>query len=86
MNITEAKPWPPAYTIRRSLRARQIILQIKPIHGLEIIIPSYRQRFNVQTILEEKRDWIEKMFKKMSFYENTVDPLPSITRLENPPQ
>lgn len=59
--------WPPAYSIRRSVRARKIFLQIKPLIGLEIIIPAHRKRFDVQNILETHRNWIEKTTLNLPF-------------------
>lgn len=56
--------WPPTYSVRRSERARKIVLRVKPVQGLEIVIPAYRKRFNILDILEENRVWIEKTFKK----------------------
>lgn len=53
--------WPPPYTIRRSLRAQKVFLQIIPKQGLEIVIPHKRVHLNVATLLDEKRHWIEKM-------------------------
>ncbi len=71
--MTEIVPntldWPPPYTVRRSLKANQILLYVKPLTGLEVVIPNDRQRFNISKIIEERRSWIEKMLKKLFFSE-----------------
>lgn len=64
--------WPPSYSIRKSVRARKILLRVKPLHGLEVIIPEHRKRFNIEHILEENRYWIEKTIKKNLLYEETT--------------
>jgi predicted metal-dependent hydrolase len=52
--------WPPPYTIRQSPRAKHVYLRITPATGLEVVIPSFRKRFNIPLLLAEKRNWIEK--------------------------
>ncbi len=73
-------PWPPPYTIRQSERARRIFLQISTKGDLEIVIPQKRKRFNIDNILQDKCDWIEKiLFKKKVSLAN-----PLLTTLEKP--
>src|SRR5438876_687942 len=60
MDIPSVTTWPPHYTVRRSPRARQIFLQIRPEKGLEIVVPNRRQNLDVIGLLNEKRHWIEK--------------------------
>lgn len=60
--------WPPRYSIRKSLRARQIILQISPKHGLQVVVPHQKRDPNIEKIeklLAEKRSWIEKNLEKL---------------------
>lgn len=59
--------WPPPYKVRRSTRAKTIHLKISPHNGLEIIIPAYRKRFNIEQILWERKAWIEKWTERMIF-------------------
>jgi predicted metal-dependent hydrolase len=61
-NITAL--WPPAYNVRRSLRARRTFLQITSVQGLEIVVPDRLKRLNIEKLLEEKRGWIEKMLAR----------------------
>lgn len=72
--------WPPAYSVRRSERACKVLLKIKPLRGLEIVIPAYRKRFNVQAILEENRSWIEKTFKRVLLHDRIVTPILTTTK------
>lgn len=51
--------WPPKYTVRNSKKAKQVLLHIDKIKGLEIVIP-HRQKINIENLLEEKRNWIKK--------------------------
>jgi predicted metal-dependent hydrolase len=52
--------WPPSYTIRLSKKAKYITLKITQETGLEVIIPSFRKRFNIPELLEERKKWIKK--------------------------
>ena len=54
------KIWPPPYKVRFSDRAKHMQLKIHPRTGLEVIIPSFRKRYNINKLLNEKRTWIEK--------------------------
>jgi predicted metal-dependent hydrolase len=56
--------WPPPYNLRRSPRARRTFLQITPASGLEIVIPDRLIRLNIEKLLNEKRNWIEKMLTR----------------------
>ena len=69
-----ALEWPPVYTIRHSLRARRIFLQVSPKLGLEVVVPHKRKRFDVLHIINEKRQWIEKMLSKMLAHPLSVAP------------
>jgi len=52
--------WPPAYTIRNSTRAKQVILQISPRRGLVVIVPIQRRHPKIEEVLLQKRQWIQK--------------------------
>lgn len=56
--------WPPAFNVRRSLRARRTFLQVTPEAGLEIVVPDRLKRFNIEKLLNDKRNWIEKMLAR----------------------
>lgn len=63
--------WPPLYTIRKSARARHIRLKISRHRGLEIIIPQHSKQYDVITLLNAHRSWIEK--KGYPWQPNSVD-------------
>lgn len=72
--------WPPAYTLRRSVRARQTFLQIKKTSGLEIVIPYRQKKIDIEQLLNSKRRWIEKTLSKMTsipVLQNTIETLPN---------
>lgn len=52
--------WPPAYSVRRSQRARHASLRISPQRGLEIVLPLRYKLAEIPRLLNEKRNWIEK--------------------------
>lgn len=52
--------WPPAYTIRQSNRAKQVILQISKSKGLVVIVPAHRKNPKIEELLKEKRQWIQR--------------------------
>ncbi len=58
-----SKLWPPAFQIKHSRRARHASLKISPGVGLEIILPSGFNLAEMDTLLREKRPWIEKNLK-----------------------
>ncbi len=62
----EKTSWPPSYTIRLSQRARRTFLQITPKRGLEIVVPHKRKSPNIESLLHEKRNWIEKTLEKFT--------------------
>ena len=56
--------WPPVYHLRRSKRAKRTFLRIRPVQGLEIVVPNRVKNLNIEKLLEEKRSWIEKMLAR----------------------
>lgn len=70
--------WPPAYTIRRSKRARQILLKISPQYGLEVVVPHhYKQQQFIPNLLAEHRVWIERQLLKVSQHLQQIYELPT---------
>jgi len=58
-----ASPLPqalPCYTIRESLRAKHLRLQISVDKGLEVVIPKGFDRKQIPEILHKKRAWLER--------------------------
>ncbi|WP_027187535.1 M48 family metallopeptidase [Desulfovibrio cuneatus] len=58
-NIPEPMFSPP-YTVRRSQRARRILLRIVPGKGLEVILPPHADPAQVPGVVVRMRSWIEK--------------------------
>ncbi len=56
--------WPPPFTIKKSKRAKNIILKICPVNGLMITTPWWCQD-NINQIINDKREWIEKELSKI---------------------
>lgn len=54
--------WPPPFSIRRSTRAKYIRLKISRQRGLEIVIPQRRKQYDIATLLNKHRPWIEQKF------------------------
>lgn len=59
-NALAPDSWPPAYSIRKSPRARKIRLKISRRHGLEIVIPQRLKSYNAEQLLHQHRRWIER--------------------------
>ncbi|PHQ79840.1 MAG: hypothetical protein COB66_06025 [Coxiella sp. (in: Bacteria)] len=53
-------PWPPAFLIRYSRRAKHISMRILPEEGLEVVLPEGRTEREAFDFLDEHRDWIIK--------------------------
>lgn len=52
--------WPPPHSVRRSRRARTVSIKISSRRGLEVILPMRCRLEELEHILNEKREWIEK--------------------------
>lgn len=73
--------WPPSYHIRKSLKAKNIQVQINNRSGLEIVIPHRARFYNIDDILQTHRSWIEKNLKK---YHKTLAKNPNGKEFELP--
>ncbi len=65
-----AHDWPPAFQIRRSQRAKRVLLGFHPQRGLEIVTPKSLSTAQALALLEQHRDWIEK-------HQQRLPPLPA---------
>jgi predicted metal-dependent hydrolase len=54
-----------SYTIRESHKAKRVILKISVSKGLEVVIPRGYSKKRIPQIINEKKDWIERAFKKI---------------------
>jgi predicted metal-dependent hydrolase len=68
------------YTLRVSARARSVRLAVKPFLGLEVVIPKRFPKKQIDFILQQHEDWINRQLHKHrdSFIEPT---LPQTIRL-----
>lgn len=48
------------YTIRRSHKAKRVLLRIKPYSGLEVVIPRQLPEHLLPDILHQHREWIQQ--------------------------
>ena len=54
------------YTVRKSRRARRVILSISVSKGLEVVIPVVFGLRGIPKVLDSKRDWIEREMKRVA--------------------
>ncbi|MBM4289522.1 MAG: M48 family metallopeptidase [Deltaproteobacteria bacterium] len=55
----------PSFTIQENPRAKKVILKISPHHGLVVVIPQGFSKKDVPKIINEKKAWIERAFRKI---------------------
>ena len=48
----------PAYSLRRSPRAKNVRLHVTPHEGLVVVVPSALVGFDVDTLLRDRAEWI----------------------------
>lgn len=75
--------WPPTYNLRISQRARHVNLKFCPTNGLEIVVPKKFNPKNLTKILEQHRNWIERIQQKIKNIIPTQpeESLPTIIKL-----
>lgn len=49
---------------KKSNRARNISIAVKPIHGVHVTVPNYVSYFDAEKIVIQKKDWIVKHLDK----------------------
>jgi predicted metal-dependent hydrolase len=55
----------PPFTIQENPKAKRVILKVSPQHGLIVVIPKGFSQKEVPNIIQEKRAWIERAFRKI---------------------
>ena len=55
----------PPFTVRESPKATRVILKVSVRHGLEVVIPPGFSRKKLPQIIQQKRDWLERAFRKI---------------------
>lgn len=53
------------YKLKKSKKARRVSLKISPSKGLEVVIPVLMKDFDVNKLLDSKKDWIRKNLTKI---------------------
>jgi predicted metal-dependent hydrolase len=80
--MEQDKHWPPAYTLRRSAKAKRVLLKISPRLGLEVVVPiKFRQAISVPTLLAEQRAWIEQQLARIARINKSALELPTSIEL-----
>ncbi|OGT41518.1 MAG: hypothetical protein A3F13_03710 [Gammaproteobacteria bacterium RIFCSPHIGHO2_12_FULL_40_19] len=52
--------WPPHYKVRHSKRVKNVSLRLYSGHGLEIVVPERKRKFDALAFLNTHREWVEK--------------------------
>ena len=55
--------WPPPHTVRRSRKAKNVLLNLTPVKGLEIVVPYRVSLAYARAFLEERREWVETHYQ-----------------------
>lgn len=58
-------PWPPAYTVRVSPKAKHPRLRVLPGAGLEVVLPRHIHPETATEIVERHKDWIRKTLDRV---------------------
>lgn len=67
-------PWPPAYTVRVSSRAKHPRLRVLPGAGLEVVLPRTMSPNTAPELVDRHRDWIAKTLEKVCGGEENAVP------------
>lgn len=57
-------------TLERSLRARRIVISVKPFKGVRVAVPARESFKSAEKFVFSKTEWIKKHLEKMQQYEN----------------
>lgn len=63
------------YTVRESLRAQCIRLQVTPQRGLEVVVPRGCSRSRIPPILERKQRWIRSALERVEAHRVLFPPM-----------
>lgn len=76
--MTSAKDLSMPLTVRKSVRARNVIFRMIPDKGLEVVIPPWVGRDEVPLYVERRREWIEMTGEKMRRKGLSLEPRPLV--------
>src|SRR3990172_5192406 len=57
-------------TLERSLRAKRIVISVKPFKGVRVAVPARESFKSAEKFLLSKTEWMRKHLEKMQQYEN----------------
>ena len=57
-------------TLERSLRARRIVISVKPFKGVRVAVPARASFKSAERFLFSKREWLTRHLEKMQQYES----------------
>src|ERR1700733_14458338 len=61
------------YTLRVSLKAKRVRIQVSAEKGLVIVVPKRFSPSRVSSLIEKNRQWIERAFEKAKSFQGSVD-------------
>jgi predicted metal-dependent hydrolase len=61
------------YTLRISLKAKRVRIQVSAEKGLVIVVPKRFSPSRVSSLIEKNREWIERAFEKAKSFQGLVD-------------
>ena len=59
-------------TLERSLRARRIVISVKPFKGVRVAVPARESFKSAERFVFSKTEWIKNHLQKMRQYENEL--------------
>lgn len=65
--------WPPAFTLRKSARAKRASIRIRLHQHVEVVIPERTRFFDPMALLNEHKDWVLKQLRKTTPLVDTTD-------------
>ncbi|MDR3477015.1 MAG: SprT family zinc-dependent metalloprotease [Gammaproteobacteria bacterium] len=65
--------WPPAFTLKKSPRARHVKLKASVRNGLELVVPMRFNQKNIPEILETNKSWILKHLNQIQSQRQSTD-------------
>lgn len=71
----------PPWTVRVSLKAKKVILKLSLSSGLEVVIPQGFPRSRLPQILQEKKPWIDRTWRRLQEQGRGLESVRELPRL-----
>ena len=68
--------WPPPYTLRYSKKSKHIHLTIRPLKGLEVVVPEKRKRVDVMALFEKHKNWLYQHAEQINIQQKPIIHMP----------